>query len=254
MSNIKKASSFSIKENKTVFYMISQIEENDEILMINSLKNADELNKERIKILIDQESSPDLLVRLKSLTINYMKNNILESSPDFTWWKSLLSLLAGIFLFFFTAVLIRDPIPLIDEIVLSCIGGWVFYMTLAGKIIINLMPEKSIDKYLSFVNRIQVETSPVFIKINEIFESFFDKNLTGEVTLDEDKIFLRNVLDTFSLKEKLELRDFLNILDNKFKFSRIKFNPLQIERKARKSILSEIRFKFYYLLFIILKN
>lgn len=243
---------FSISENSFTFYIISQIENDNQIVLINSQFPAHNTEMSNIKIITDRETDIDILKRIRSLITEYIKQNILTDLKDIFWLKLIISFIAAFIIFMFTAIIIPDPIPLLDELAISVFGGYFFHITFSKSILLKLLPVKTIDKHLSFLNQVEVITNSTLIQFNEVFEKFYERNITSRPSLEDDIIYLKKIINIFSLKQIIEIKNFLKILAKQYNFKKIKLKHKKLNKKGDKTIFSPVRFKFYYLMYTIL--
>ena len=243
-----------LKEN---IYIITQPEKQDEALVIHSFSKPERylnlLIHKKIQIVTDKLAELSLLKKIKTLMYDFIQDAILNSNAsDVFWYRIAGSLIFGFFLFLFATFIIPDPIPYIDELAISCLGGFLFYFMSVKLKLFYFVSSKKMEEYIRYIDNIQVIDSKSLNELNIIFNDFYKKLVLKDFYKTNVEDDLKKEIKRFSTDELIEIREVISILSNNYSFKHIKEHSKKFYKKAKSSLLSQERFNFYYLLYKIL--
>jgi|GEM_PF-5601986 len=248
---------------KQTIYIISQKENDDDMLVINPFKKQDnffeELKHKNIQIMVDVQPDLNILKKIKAKMYNFLESAILESNySDVFWYKILASFIIGILMFFFAEIVIPDPIPLIDEIAIASVVSVLFYFLISKINLFSFISPKKIDKYSIFIDSIQVIENKSLKLLNDCYINVYKNYLVNTISIFEN-IDLRNNIKKEILTEikKIEINDLslikeiIMVLNKKYNFKKIKNKNIFLKAQ-NKLLLSYERFFFYYTVYELL--
>lgn len=249
-NNVSKIAS---KKNQSNFYIITQAEQDNEIIFIHSFTSNEHylkmLDNKKINIISDCEVEMDLFKKIKTQILEFSYKTISQANSSETWlFRALASLFFGIFVFF-VVLLIPDPVPFIDEISIGSLGGALFYYFSTRLSFFNFTLKKTRNKYLEKINYIKIIKSNPLNELNDFFLEIYD-SLSQIIENDfvlKDRI--NTYLKTMDFSKRNQIKKFITIVAKNFSFKKILPNTKKFKKEVKKSLLSDRRFNFYYLLF-----
>jgi hypothetical protein len=250
----------NFSSSKTI-YIINQKEDKNDLLMIHPFYKNNNLIQylidKKIKIHTDHTLDVDYLKKIKLSIISLLTRSLENRNDSDTFWYRMIGAFGfSVFLFFFTSFVIRDPIVLIDEILISLGGGiFVFLLSVTLKLF-NFVSSNKIDLYSNYINSIQIYESKALKMLNDFFQNnslqFSLSSLEQNNQFDQIRQILKEKLNSFKLDDLMEVKDFIQIIQDNFHFKHLKFNQKKFLKELKSSYLSELRFNFYYLISSIL--
>ncbi|MCG8572110.1 MAG: hypothetical protein MJB14_18400, partial [Spirochaetes bacterium] len=172
MSN-DKLNALSQSDTSTHLYLLTQAEKNNELLLIYPENHP--LNTNQLVVHFDNSQIDNIENKIKHLLKTYFKFQIIPTQSQYFWQKVIIDFLAGSGIFVFMAIIIVDPIPLVDEILLSLCGAFLVHHFFSNSVIAPFISEKKINNCIKKYP-IEFHFSTKKKKINHLYQHFHQKN------------------------------------------------------------------------------
>jgi len=222
-------------QQKTKIYIFHIFRSDGQSLFLHPLNNPDKLiaQLENAEVIgrYGREPRVEALTLFRNELYREIETGVKRWLADIRFIpKFLISAVVFIIAYFFLSFVIRDPIPLIDEIAISLGVSVVLYYLLGRK---DISSEKATKKRLvlrSAVDKITFRQSPFVKQVEEILHQNESSSISEVI-----RQILEPIEQELSESQKEEADHIIQLLEGKFNFKRIKRKERQFQRYLKGS-------------------
>ena len=222
-------------QQKTKIYIFHIFRSDGQSLFLHPLNNPDKLiaQLENAEVIgrYGREPRVEALTLFRNELYREIETGVKRWLADIRFIpKFLISAVVFIIAYFFLSFVIRDPIPLIDEIAISLGVSVVLYYLLGRK---DISSEKATKKRLvlrSAVDKITFCQSPFVKQVEEILHQNESSSISEVI-----RQILEPIEQELSESQKEEADHIIQLLEGKFNFKRIKRKERQFQRYLKGS-------------------
>lgn len=253
MKNSGTVSTFEKELLDKNIFIITQDESENKNIILNEFGRSESfikyLVKKKINVITDEEVELPFLKKIKSLIYDLVSTSMGNSGDsDIFWYRLSGAFVFSVFLFLFFTYIIPDPIPYVDELAISSLGGVLFYLLIVKLNLFAFISSKTIEKYTEYIDSIKVIYNKDLKKLNEIFKKFQNKIRNNEYNVDKDLEHLKKEIDDLNSDAIIIIKDLFNIMNKTYSLNKLDPNKKRFIKEMKKSPFSEKRFYFYFLL------
>jgi hypothetical protein len=240
--------------SKNRLYFLKQSIETDSYMIISTYPSSedylDSLKKRTVAILTDQEVDIDLFKVIREYVTSFTKSAREDArESDYTLVRIFISFLFGLFMFFFAAYVIRDPIPVLDEIAIAFAGGIIFYFVIKRMNLFAISFSKSEEEFMKLLDSIQVMQSQPMGRLTVLYEKYLRTFIGMEIDPDRGSELLKEELRGMDLGDLARYRQLTAGLSRKYRYRKIRPGSSAFLAMMQKSALHQATFIFYYQLY-----
>jgi|GEM_PF-6182318 len=119
--------------------------------------------------------SSEELAKLRSILYTQVKKFYHAAQTEKTFLKSfVLAAVTFLLVFYFLSIGIRDPIPMVDELVGAVVASFVVFFVYKKKFVNKIEERKELEVLLSRIDRIELCKNDTFILLGNILNDYYD--------------------------------------------------------------------------------